>query len=672
MTSGTGPPVQIANFYSSFDTGAVLDKLRAAREVPLQQLDTQQAQVAQRQTAMTMLTTQFSSLLSRVNTLFDKTSVSAKTASVSGLGVSAAAGPTATPGSFTVDVTQIATGTKLTGSVLSAAVDSASMLASSNFGMAVTAGTFTVKTSSGTATITVDPTTQSLQDVIDAINLQTGTTGVTASLVNDSNGRPNILHLASTSGNIQLGSGADTSNFLAATNLLASPGTTTRDSTMQIARVNLAAKLNVASLLGGAPASGAHSFTINGTTINYDSSADSLADIVSRINSSTAGVTAAYDPVTDTVSLNQTKLGSIEMTLADDGSGGDLLAKLGLVGATQSLGTNAQYSINGGATQYSNSNTITPVTGVTVTLTAPTGGVPATVNVGQDSSSALSSVQDFVTDFNSLYSTLASLTKSDKDSPGVFAGDSSLQILQAQMRSIVTGTAFNGTGRYTDLGAIGLSFGAVGSAVGTTNTLVFDQDKFNAAMQADPASVQNAFSGLTLSASLQSGGTGSVTAIAGNYLGSKAGTYAVTDDGAGNLTAIFTPKDGSAPVTTVGSIAANGTNTTLIPGITLTAGALQAGVFNVDVTQSSASVLSLLRDYLNGQVGPNGTLTKRQDEFTAVSKDIDARRTRMQAAIDAEMALWEKKFTAMEQAQAQAQSISQALTQAFAKSTTGN
>ena len=240
------------------------------------------------------------------------------------------------------------------------------------------------------------------------------------------------------------------------------------------------------------------------------------------------------------------------------------------------------------------------------------------------------------------------------------------------MRSIVTGTAFNGTGRYTDLGAIGLSFGAVGSAVGTTNTLVFDQDKFNAAMQADPASVQNAFSGLTLSASLQSGGTGSVTAIAGNYLGSKAGTYAVTDDGAGNLTAIFTPKDGSAPVTTVGSIAANGTNTTLIPGITLTAGALQAGVFNVDVTQSSASVLSLLRDYLNGQVGPNGTLTKRQDEFTAVSKDIDARRTRMQAAIDAEMALWEKKFTAMEQAQAQAQNISQALTQAFAKSTTGN
>ena len=41
------------------------------------------------------------------------------------------------------------------------------MLASSNFGTAVTAGTFTVKTSSGTATITVDPTTQSLKDVID-------------------------------------------------------------------------------------------------------------------------------------------------------------------------------------------------------------------------------------------------------------------------------------------------------------------------------------------------------------------------------------------------------------------------------------------------------------------------------------------------------------------------
>src|SRR6185312_15846123 len=114
---------------------------------------------------------------------------------------------------------------------------------------------------------------------------------------------------------------------------------------------------------GGPPASGAHSFTINGVTINYDTSADSLTDVIGRINTSTAGVTASYDSITDKITLTQTKLGSIQMSLADDGTGGDFLAKTGLLAASQTLGTNAQYSINGGPDQYSATNTVTLSTG---------------------------------------------------------------------------------------------------------------------------------------------------------------------------------------------------------------------------------------------------------------------------------------------------------------------
>src|SRR5689334_5522245 len=137
-SSSTQPPVQLGNFFSSFDTDSVLAKLRAAREVPLQSLDDKQNTIKQRQTAMSTLTTEFASLLSRVNTLFDSSSISGKTASVSGIGVQAAASPTATPGSFSVAVTQLATGTSATGTPLTAAVDAASPLASSNFGIVPT------------------------------------------------------------------------------------------------------------------------------------------------------------------------------------------------------------------------------------------------------------------------------------------------------------------------------------------------------------------------------------------------------------------------------------------------------------------------------------------------------------------------------------------------------
>lgn len=662
----TSGPVRIGNFYSSFDTDAVVAQLKAAAEVPINQIDAQEATINQQNDAVTAIQTQFATLLSRANTLMDPASVSAKTATVTGDGVSAAATPDAVPGSFTVGVTQIATGTSATGSALTAALDATSMLNASNFGTPVTAGTFTIKTSQGTATITVDPTTQSLNDVIAAINAQTGTTGVTAALTTDANGK-SILELNSASaGAIQLGSGADTSNFLAATNLVASPGTTTRDSTLPIARINLAASMATASFAGGAPVSGPHSFTINGVQINYDASADSLSTIINRINTSAAGVKATYDAVTDKLTLTQTKLGSIGIQLADDGTGGNLLATTGLLGASQTLGQNAAYSINGGATQYSASNAITIGNGVTVTLTAPTGPTPATVTIGADETSAVTNINNFVSDYNTLMTALAAATKADKDNPGPLSGDSDLISLMSSLRSMISDVGTNVTGSDTILSDIGLSFGPIGSAVGTTDTLVFDQDAFNAAVQADPVSVQNALSQFSLSASMEAGGTGSITGLTGTYVGTIPGTYKITDDGLGNLTSVFSPADGSAPITSTASVTANSTNTSLVPGMTLAIGALSAGTVTIDAPVASESVIGKLRDFLNGIAGPNGTLKNRSDEYTNDISDMEARKVEIQASIDAQVAIWQQKFTDMEEAEAQASTISQGLTQAFA------
>ncbi|MCA9855065.1 MAG: flagellar filament capping protein FliD, partial [Dehalococcoidia bacterium] len=72
------------------------------------------------------------------------------------------------------------------------------------------------------------------------------------------------------------------------------------------------------------------------------------------------------------------------ITLTDVGSG-DFLTRVGLIGASQTVGENAEYSVNGGPTQYADSNTVSPVSGVTVTLKqVTTPGTPETVTIGQD------------------------------------------------------------------------------------------------------------------------------------------------------------------------------------------------------------------------------------------------------------------------------------------------
>ncbi|MGE5596177.1 MAG: flagellar filament capping protein FliD [Hyphomicrobiales bacterium] len=662
-------PVRIGNFFSSFDTEAVIQQLTASRSVVLDRLTQQQSVANQQKAALADLQTKFAALLLRAGQLADSVSVSGRTATVSGSGLTASASTSSTVGSFTVDVLSVASGTMVNSNVLSAALDSAVPLQDSDFAIPVSAGTFTIKTATGgTATITVDPATQSLDDVIAAIN--NAGIGVTATITTDANGRANILKLDSTQGDITLGSGGDTSNFLTATNLLASTGTTSRQSTLGIARLDTTEKMADAAWLGGPPAAGDHSFTINGVTINYNAANDSLGDIITRINTSNAGVTARYDSLTDTIKLQQTATGSLAISLADDGTGGDFLAKTGLLTAAQQLGSNASYSINGGPTRYSATNNIT-VDGTSLTLTAATTpGSPVTVTVSQDTSAAITTIKNFVAEFNMTMKTIRADTTADQDpsKSGPLSGDSSIRAILSSLRSIVTSVGTNLTGKFRTLSEVGISFGAPGSAIGSTDELQFDEAKFKDALAKDPVSVQSLFSEFKLSATLTPGGTGSITGISGTYLGTKAGTYQITDDGAGNLTAVFTPLDGSAPVTTTAAVTAGGTNTTLIPGMTIDiAAVLQAGTHTITVSPSSESVVQRLKAYMDSLSGTNGVFQKRQEAYDARVKDLDARKEQIQASIDAEMDRLREKFLAMEQAQARAQGVLQALQQAMVK-----
>lgn len=773
-------PIRMGSIYATFDTEALLERIRQAKLLQVERLRAQQSDMVARRQSLADIRAKLANLLSRAEALSRPTSALLKMAQTESTAISVSVAPNASLDLFTVDVLKLATASKLSGSALSAGidatqpmdkanfgltpilgtftigttgggratltidstdVDSTSVLANANFAVAVTAGTFTVATEfGGSAVITVDPTTQSLDDVLAAINNagvgltatlvtgangkmnsirltsnqgsitlgasgdtsnflsatnllgSSGTTertstrgiavmqslqetldqinsaglGITATLENDSEGRPNIVRLMSTSGDIVLGSATDSSNFLTATKLLASPGTTTRESTGSIARLDPSKPLAEAALFAGAPAAGQHSFTINGVRIEYDAAVDSLDALLERINRSGAGVEAKYDALTDRVVLEQTATGSMPITAFDDDSG-DLLAKLGLTTGTLTLGENAEYRIDGGPIQYSATNSVPVLPGVTLDFQSVTEpGTPAQVRIVQNVEAVVASVKAFVDAYNAVTAAIdkAVKTSGSADERGLLSGDWSVRQLKSSLRSMLTGAGMNLTGTFTNLAAVGISFGPVGSALGTTSTLQLDESKLRAALQEDAAGVQALFSTWALEARLVPGGTGSITGISGNYAGAKAGRYHIVDDGAGTLIATFYPADGSAPTETRATIAPGGSTTTLIPGLTVTvADPLQSGEHSILVQPTSAGPIRQLRAFLEGQARTGGSVQAREEAYQRIAEDVERRAQAVQERVEREIERLRRKFIAMDQALARSQQLFDALTQ---------
>jgi flagellar hook-associated protein 2 len=537
-------------------------------------------------------------------------------------------------------------------------------LASAGFTTAVTTGTFTVN---GVA-ITIDDSTV-LSDGADLTGANTiiakindAGVGVTASITNDGDGRANLVQLTSGAA-ISLGAGGDTSNFLAAANLLQSPGTTTRTSTRSVAGVSTSAALQD-SRLTTAISTATGSFTVNGVTIEWDRASDSLANVVSKINSAGAGVTASFDVLTDRLVFTSTTTGSSSITLAD--VGGNFLAATGVLAATQATGQNASYKINGGTTQYASTNTVTDaVSGVTLSLLDTTASA-ITVTISADNTTLRSRLQNFVTQYNSTAKLISDATKyGENGTSGPLFGDPALQRIQQTMRTMITSTATGLTGNLTTLSSIGLGFGAVGSAVGTTTTLALDTAKFSAALASNPDGVAKLLTAFKASASLNGGGGGSIASISGTPTTvPDSGRYTIASSVSGALTVTYYPDNGSGMVVSTGTITAGGTNTTIIPGVTITAKpVLVDGTDTITIGTTEEGAGRALADYLSGVTASGGPIASGVDGSQQTVTDINAQIKKLQARVDAKRAALEHKFATLETTMAQLQQQKASLTQ---------
>ena len=110
-------------------------------------------------------------------------------------------------------------------------------------------------------------------------------------------------------------------------------------------------------------------FLINGVAIDFNASTDTINSVLQAINDSAAGVTATFDASNNQFQLTNTTTGNVGISLQD--VTGNFLAATGLSGGSLQPGTNLQYSVNGGGTLTSQSNTIdsssSGITGLSVT-----------------------------------------------------------------------------------------------------------------------------------------------------------------------------------------------------------------------------------------------------------------------------------------------------------------
>jgi flagellar hook-associated protein 2 len=266
---------------------------------------------------------------------------------------------------------------------------------------------------------------------------------------------------------------------------------------------------------------GAASFnvTLNGTN-------DTVAGLAAAINSASGnpGVTATVITGTDGAHLilSSTVTGAANSIQVAETDGGTALSAL-----TYSTGSTTNYTQNSpaqdaifsisGISHTSSSNTVSDaLSGVTLSLLATTAagtGAGSSVNltVANDTSAITTNVGAFVTAYNTLAASIATLGSYDSTTgtAGPMLGDALLSGIQNEIRSKLYSVVNTGSSTYNSLASIGITTKSDG-------TLSLNSSTLQTALTSAPSAVSSLFSGTNgiaanlntqLDADLASGGS---------------------------------------------------------------------------------------------------------------------------------------------------------------------
>lgn len=490
--------ITVSGLGSGLDYDTWIQELVAIKQADIDAVSSQVTTIQKKESSLSSLKSDYTSLLDAIQTFTNALSsddvFNQKTATSSSDAVSAKVDSSASAQTVKVTVSQLATATTAeSASTAASYVDSSTKIGDISEG-GIKAGTFSVYVDGSKSSINIT-SDESMQDVLDDLN---AVSGVSASISND--GKLSIT--SSSSGHtVTVGSSSDTSNFSNVMSLSRDSKTGAYSSSKSIFDTNTSTALTSTSFANGTVKAG--TFTIGDTEFTIDSDT-SLDDLISKINSSTAGVTAAWDSNSGKLVLTSNDEGAANINIEagtsnftdvmglttstwnEDGS----MATTSLATGSQTLGTDAILTING-TTITSSSNTVTSdisgLTGVTLTLNDTTSST-AKVSVTQDTSKVSDAITTFVNDLNAVIKDTDSATSSS----GNLYGESILTSLRNSIRTLATASV-GGTGTYKTLGSIGISTGAIGSTTisDDTDQLSIDTDTLTAALTNNPDAVKS-------------------------------------------------------------------------------------------------------------------------------------------------------------------------------------
>src|ERR1700710_2639820 len=265
-------------------------------------------------------------------------------------------------------------------------------------------------------------------------------------------------------------------------------------------------------------------------SINITSSNNTISGIASAINSSSSnpGVTATVVTGTDGAHLvlrSSATGASNTINVSVSNVAGD--AGLSSLGVTSTAGTggaastftsavstsawkqsasaqDAEFTIDGTAATSSSNAVTTALQGVTLNLTAAAigtpPGTPQTLTVAQNTSSASTAINTFVSLYNTLVITYGQVGNDNSQAAstqgGILSSNPMLATIQNTLAAIVGSGVKNGNSTIS-LGALGITLQGQATATQAAGSLVVDPTKLAAALQSNPSGVAALFNSTT-------------------------------------------------------------------------------------------------------------------------------------------------------------------------------
>jgi flagellar hook-associated protein 2 len=476
--------IQFAGLSSGLPVNDIINGLLSVEQKPIEKLVAQRDKIrndtgvfSTLQSAVTKLQAAIKKITAD-SVLDENLFQSKKAASTEDATVSATVGSKASLQSYNIEVKKLATATKAASVGALGQVPTGTTRLDAFPAKPFTSGAFKLFVGGTASSITVDTTTQTVDDVLNQIR---AVPGVTAAGF-DSGGKLTI----SSASELKFGSTGDTSNFVKIAKL--DTGSTTSGTLTASGPLSLLDTTKTDLTSAGLATAVTAGSTFKVGTATFDTTGKALADILAEINNSTgAGATATYNTATNKLDFVSKTTGNLAINL-EDVTGNFLQATGLLVGSnslqSQTLGQNAEFTVNG-ATLFSTSNevaaNVSGLTDVTLKLNATNVGKTAQVNVTRDQDKVNTSFDSFIKEFNAVVGQIDSVTDAKVGRLGI---DSRLTSFRNSLRTAIVG-AFGGTGNsFGSAIEVGLSTGAPTTAVGGTvsTALQFDKSKFAEAL----------------------------------------------------------------------------------------------------------------------------------------------------------------------------------------------